>query len=223
MEKHSVSRLIGAPPGYVGYDQGGQLTEAVRRRPYSVVLFDEIEKAHPDVLNSLLQVLDDGRLTDGQGRVVDFRNTVLIMTSNIGAQSILDNSDKSNHEIEQIVLNQLREYLRPEFINRIDEIVVYNSISKDLIREIVDIQVREFSKVIAEKNMKISLSNAAKDYLAEKGYSEQFGARPLKRAIYRELQVPLSKKILAGEIIEGESVQVELGNNGLSLAVEAQA
>ena len=213
MEKHAVARLIGAPPGYVGYDEGGQLTEAIRRRPYSVVLFDEIEKAHPDVLNILLQVLDDGRLTDGQGRVVDFRNVVLIMTSNIGSQLILDKAQESRESLLLVLMDQLRQHMRPEFINRIDDIVVFNSLDTSLIREIVDIQLRSVNKMLEDRKMHIELSSAAKDFLAETGYDPIFGARPLKRAIYKNVQVPLSKQLLKGEFMDGDTVNVDVGTS----------
>jgi len=210
MEKHSVSRLVGAPPGYVGYDEGGQLTEAVRRRPYSVILFDEIEKAHPDVLNVLLQVLDDGRLTDGQGRVVDFKNCVLIMTSNIGSQLILEQPDMPRDELMNVMLAQLRGHMRPEFLNRIDEIVLFRSLDRTLIREIVDVQLRSLSKILKERNLTLELTAAAKDFLAETGYDPLFGARPLKRVLYKNVQVPLSKKLLAGEVADGEHLEVDV-------------
>jgi len=209
MEKHSVSRLIGAPPGYVGFEEGGQLSEAVRRRPYSVVLFDEIEKAHPDVLNALLQVFDDGRMTDGQGRSVDFRNTLLIMTSNLGAEEIRNKMLTSKD-----VPEYLKKYLRPEFINRIDEIVIFKSLTTELIREVVDVQIVAFNKLLKEKNIVLEVTNEAKDYLAEIGYSPEFGARPLKRVIYKELQVPLSKKVLEGLFGDGDKISASLIKNG---------
>ncbi len=228
MEKHSVSRLIGAPPGYVGYDEGGQLTEAVRRRPYSVILMDEIEKAHPDVLNVLLQVLDDGRLTDGQGQVVDFRNTVLIMTSNLGSHFILENVDRSREQIQAGVLEILKQQMRPEFLNRIDEIVVFKSLDRKLIREIVDIQVRNLSKVLADRKLSIELTDAAKDWLADVGYDPLFGARPLKRVVYKEVQVPLSKRLLAGDFRDGDAIRADLsvgggGRKELSFSAGARA
>ncbi len=209
MEKHSVARLIGAPPGYVGFEEGGQLTEAVRRRPYAVILFDEIEKAHPDVLNALLQVFDDGRLTDGQGRSVDFRNTLLIMTSNLGAEEIRTKMLGSKD-----VAEYLKKYLRPEFINRIDDIIVFKSLTPELIREVVDVQMRGLSKLLKDKNISLEVEDDAKDYLAELGYSPDFGARPLKRVIYRELQVPFSKKILEGIFGDGDKVVAKLIKNG---------
>jgi len=215
MEKHSTARLIGAPPGYVGFDEGGQLTEAVRRRPYSVILFDEIEKAHPDVLNVLLQVLDDGRLTDGQGRVVDFKNVVLIMTSNIGSQNILEKTAEgiSKTSLQNMLLEQLRQYMRPEFINRIDDIIIFNPLSAQLIREIVEIQIRGVNKLLIERKLKLTLSEAAKDFLGESGYDPAYGARPLKRVIYKNIQVPLSKKLLAGEFMDGEHIEVDVLKN----------
>ncbi|NCN26654.1 ATP-dependent chaperone ClpB [bacterium] len=209
MEKHSVSRLIGAPPGYVGYDEGGQLTEAVRRRPYCVVLFDEIEKAHQDVLNVLLQVLDDGRLTDGQGRVVDFKNVALIMTSNIGSHIALEGGKISEVEMQTRMLEELKSHLRPEFINRIDEVVVFSPLSSVLIREIVDVQVKQLDRILDQQKLSLTLSNDAKDYLAKIGYDPVYGARPLKRAIYKKIQVPLSKKLLAGEFLEGDRISVD--------------
>ncbi|MEO5667170.1 MAG: ATP-dependent chaperone ClpB [Bdellovibrionota bacterium] len=210
MEKHSVSRFIGAPPGYVGFEEGGQLTEMIRRRPYAVVLLDEIEKAHPDVLNVLLQILDDGRLTDGQGRVVDFRNVVVIMTSNIGSDLILDSVGESEQKLHAKLMDQLRNHLRPEFINRIDETIVFHSLDMKLIREIVDIQVKSLNKILLQRKLVLRLDDDAKDYLAHEGYDPQFGARPLKRAIYRKLQVPLSKKLLEGAFSEGDTVEVHV-------------
>jgi ATP-dependent Clp protease ATP-binding subunit ClpB len=211
MEKHAVARLIGAPPGYVGYDEGGQLTEAVRRRPYSVILFDEIEKAHPDVLNVLLQVLDDGRLTDGQGRVVDFRNVVLIMTSNIGANFILDNSTLDFDRMRVAMMEQLRQHLRPEFINRIDDVVVFQGLDRERIREIVDIQLGAVNRILADRRLTVGLTDAAKDWLAETGYDPLFGARPLKRVIYKQVQVPLSKKLLEGAFTDGDKIIGDVG------------
>jgi ATP-dependent Clp protease ATP-binding subunit ClpB len=212
-EKHTVSRLIGAPPGYVGYEEGGQLTEAVRRRPYSVVLFDEIEKAHPEVFNVLLQLLDDGRLTDGQGRTVDFRNTLIIMTSNLG--NTLWESGRPAPTREEIT-RVLQMHFRPEFLNRIDEIVVFHPLTRKHIAGIVDIQLRRISRLLAEKGYQIEVTEAAREYLAEVGYDPQFGARPLKRAIQRELQDPLAIKILAGEFKEGDVIRVDRGAEGLS-------
>ncbi|MGH7829342.1 MAG: ATP-dependent chaperone ClpB, partial [Candidatus Binatia bacterium] len=207
MEKHSVARLIGAPPGYVGYEEGGQLTEAVRRRPYSVVLFDEIEKAHPDVFNVLLQILEDGRMTDGQGRTVDFKNTVIIMTSNLGSQQIQELGDKSRKEMEQRVTAALRDAFKPEFLNRIDEIVIFNSLGREQIQAIVEIQLRRLERILAEKKLKLVVTDKAKALLAEKGYDPVYGARPLKRTIQRWIQDPLAMKILAGQFREGDRIK----------------
>ena len=206
MEKHSVARLIGAPPGYVGYDEGGQLTEVVRRRPYSVVLFDEVEKAHPDVWNVLLQVLDDGRLTDGQGRTVDFKNTVLILTSNVGSGHISGLDDAA--AIRAAVLEELRGSFRPEFLNRLDEVVIFKRLERAQIRSIVDIQLRRFAERIARRDLKVTMDDAAKDYLAEVGWDPVYGARPLKRAIQQYVENPLAQKILAGEFAPGDTVRV---------------
>jgi len=210
-EKHTVSRLIGAPPGYVGYDEGGQLTESVRRRPYSVVLFDEIEKAHPEVFNVLLQLLDDGRLTDGQGRTVDFRNTVVIMTSNLGSQLWEGGRKATRDEINKVLQN----HFRPEFLNRIDEIVTFHQLTKAHLAGIVDIQLRHVSKLLADKGYGLEVSEAAREYLAEVGYDPDFGARPLKRAIQRELQDSLALKILSGDFHEGDVIRVDRGEESL--------
>ena len=215
-EKHTVSRLIGAPPGYVGYDEGGQLTEAVRRRPYSVVLFDEIEKAHSEVFNVLLQLLDDGRLTDGQGRTVDFRNTVVIMTSNLGNQLWENGKSVTRDEITHV----LKDHFRPEFLNRIDEIVVFHPLLKKHMADIADIQLKRVAGLMEEKGFHLKVSSAARDYLAEKGYDASFGARPLKRTIQRELQDPLALKILAGDFHEGETILVEPGKEGLEFKAQ---
>jgi ATP-dependent Clp protease ATP-binding subunit ClpB len=212
MEKFSVSRLIGAPPGYVGYEEGGQLTEAVRRRPYSVILFDEIEKAYPDVFNILLQILDDGRLTDGQGHVVNFKNTVIIMTSNIGSQYIQD-SNISYEELKRKVNDALRLQFRPEFLNRVDEIVIFNRLNMERILEIVDIQLALVEKRLKEKDIKLILTNRAKRLVAEKGFDSAFGARPLKRTIQKELLDPLSVKILEKEFKEGDTIVVDIKDN----------
>ncbi len=222
MEKFSVSRLIGAPPGYVGYEEGGQLTEAVRRRPYSVVLLDEIEKAHPEVFNILLQVLDEGRLTDNQGRTINFKNTVIIMTSNLGSHIIQENLEQLNEQnIQQIMGNLrlllsdlLKKTIRPEFLNRIDDIVLFKPLSKREIRQIVDIQVEKVQKMLEEKEIKITLENDAKDWLAELGYDVTFGARPLKRTIQKFLINPLSQELLAGSFEKGDSILVSIGEKG---------
>jgi len=204
MEKHAVARLIGAPPGYVGYEEGGQLTEAVRRRPYAVVLFDEIEKAHHDVFNVLLQILDEGRLTDAQGRTVDFKNTVLIMTSNAPPDA-------------------LREIFRPEFLNRIDETVVFGALTKEDIARVVDLQLARLRHLLADKRVTIELTPKARAFLADQGYDPAFGARPLKRAIQKYLQDPLALKLLAGELVPGDSVKVDLGQEALTFSAAARA
>jgi len=210
MEQHSVARLIGAPPGYVGYEEGGTLTEAVRRRPYSVILFDEIEKAHRDVFNVLLQVLDDGRLTDGQGRTVDFKNTVIIMTSNIGSQMIQDMAEKENGEweMEAQVRDMLRQHFRPEFLNRIDEIVIFHTLGKEHLKKIVDIQLSQLEKRIKARGMHMTVSDAAKEALGTRGYDPTFGARPLKRVIQQEIENPLATHILNGDFKDGDTIAV---------------
>jgi len=216
MERHSVARLIGAPPGYVGYDEGGYLTEAVRRRPYSVILFDEIEKAHQDVFNVLLQILDDGRLTDGHGRTVDFKNTIIIMTSNIGSQFIIESRGQDNQKNQEIIFNTLKQYFKPEFLNRIDEIIIFNFLEKSQIKNIVDIQITKLNKTLAEHKLKIVLTEKAKDFLAEKGFDPDFGARPLKRAIQNYIQNQLSLKLLEGEFVEGDLIEVDLKDQKIS-------
>jgi ATP-dependent Clp protease ATP-binding subunit ClpB len=217
MEKHSVSRLIGAPPGYVGYDEGGALTEAVRRRPYQVVLFDEIEKAHPDVFNVLLQVLDDGRLTDGQGHTVDFRNTLIVMTSNLGSQFLIDQPEGEDTEaVKDQVMAVVRASFRPEFLNRIDEIILFHRLKRGEMGKIVDIQIARLGKLLAERKIKIDLDRSARDWLAEKGWDPNYGARPLKRVIQKSVQDPLAEMILAGTIKDGEKVRVSVGKQGLS-------
>jgi ATP-dependent Clp protease ATP-binding subunit ClpB len=212
MEKHSVARLIGAPPGYVGYDEGGQLTESIRRHPYSVVLFDEIEKAHPDVFNSLLQILDDGRMTDGKGRTVDFKNTVIIMTSNVGSQWIHELNGKDNKEMERRVMDALRATFRPEFLNRVDEIVIFNSLGAQEIKKIVDIQMSLLSKRLEGAKVRLELTERARDFLAESGFDPVYGARPLKRTIQHLIQDPLAMKILEGSVKEGGHVKVDVKN-----------
>ncbi|MFZ3337099.1 MAG: ATP-dependent chaperone ClpB [Xanthobacteraceae bacterium] len=216
MEKHSVARLIGAPPGYVGYDEGGALTEAVRRRPYQVVLFDEIEKAHPDVFNVLLQVLDDGRLTDGQGRTVDFHNTLLIMTSNLGAEYLVAQPDgEDSDKVRDQVMAEVRAHFRPEFINRIDEIILFHRLKRDQMAHIVDIQMAQLQRLLDDRKIAIALDAKARDWLAEKGYDPAYGARPLKRVIQRSVQDPLADLILSGKIKDGEKVKVSAGRDGL--------
>jgi ATP-dependent Clp protease ATP-binding subunit ClpB len=221
MEKHSVSRLIGAPPGYVGYEEGGQLTEAVRRRPYSVVLFDEVEKAHPEVFNVLLQMLDDGRLTDGQGRVVDFRNAIIIMTSNIGSEFILEM--KNMDEIRSRISELLKTYFKPEFLNRIDEVVVFDRLDETMIRKITDLRLAELAQRLAARSIGLEVQEAAKDYIAKEGFDRQFGARPLKRAIQNLLENPIAKKLLAGEILEGDTVTVSLAGGELAISTKRPA
>lgn len=213
MEKHSVARLIGAPPGYVGYEEGGYLTEAIRRRPYSVVLFDEIEKAHPDVFNVLLQILDDGRLTDGQGRTVDFKNTVIIMTSNIGSASLGDPTADREEAVQRVML-AMREHFRPEFLNRVDEIVVFNTLSAEHIKRIVEIRLRYLEKLLEERGVKIELTDAAKKELATEGFDPAYGARPLKRVIQKRIQDPLALRLLQGEFSEGDTVRVDVSDGG---------
>jgi ATP-dependent Clp protease ATP-binding subunit ClpB len=215
-ERHTVARLIGAPPGYVGYDEGGQLTEAVRRRPYSVILFDEIEKAHPEVFNTLLQVLDDGRLTDGQGRTVDFRNAVLIMTSNLGGQQIQDMANRDFADVQAVVQQVLREHFRPEFLNRVDDVIVFRSLTREQLAQIVDIQLRRLEARLAERKIGLELTDAARALLAERGWDPVYGARPLKRAIQRLVQDPLAVRLLQGEFAEGDTVVVDAENGQLT-------
>jgi len=225
MEKHTVARLTGAPPGYVGYDEGGQLTEAVRRRPYSVLLFDEIEKAHPDVFNAMLQILDDGRLTDGHGRTVDFRNTVIIMTSNVGSQSILASTragalhdSEAYAEMKGEVLQALRQTFRPEFLNRIDETVVFHGLSREDLRKIVEIQLQRIRRRLVDRHIELVLTTAALDYLANAGYDPVYGARPLKRLLQREVETQLGRRILAGEIPDRCRVVVDRTADALTFA-----
>ncbi|MBW2426625.1 MAG: AAA family ATPase, partial [Deltaproteobacteria bacterium] len=220
MEKHAVSRLVGAPPGYVGYDEGGYLTEAVRRRPYSVVLFDEIEKAHPDVFNIFLQILDDGRLTDGQGRTVDFRNTVLIMTSNIGSQHIIDLGIDAEAEMRQRVMDALRAHFKPEFLNRVDDVVIYHPLGEEQIGRISRIQVDQLRARLADRRIQLELSDEAQAFLARRGYDPQYGARPLKRLIQRQVQDPLAMRILEGDFPEGSKIRADLAADGEALVFE---
>ena len=218
MEKYSVSRLIGAPPGYVGYEEGGQLTEAVRRRPYSVVLFDEIEKAHPDVFNVLLQVLDDGRITDSQGRTVDFKNTILIMTSNLGAEFLLDGIDDNGNissEAEELVMSQLKNHFRPEFLNRLDEIVMFKPLSKSDIRGIIDLLVKDINRRIEDKEISLTVTDRALDYIVEKAYDPVYGARPLKRYLQKNVETLLAKKMLADEVAVGDVLSLDAENDAL--------
>ncbi len=218
MEKHSVSRLIGAPPGYVGYDEGGALTEAVRRRPYQVVLFDEVEKAHPDVFNVLLQVLDDGRLTDGQGRTIDFRNTLIIMTSNLGSQYLADQGEGDDVEaVRPFVMDAVRAHFRPEFLNRIDEIILFHRLGRDQMGGIVRIQLSRFEKLLADRRLTLDLDDSALAWLADRGYDPAYGARPLKRVIQKDLVDPIARKLLAGEIEDGGVIAVTAGEGGLTI------
>ncbi|MGB7125282.1 MAG: ATP-dependent chaperone ClpB, partial [Methylovirgula sp.] len=224
MEKHSVARLIGAPPGYVGYEEGGALTEAVRRRPYQVVLFDEIEKAHPDVFNILLQVLDDGRLTDGQGRTVDFRNVLLIMTSNLGADVlVMQKEGEDSSAVHEEVMQIVRAHFRPEFLNRIDEIILFHRLRRQDMAAIVDIQVGRVQRLLEDRKIRLDLTPEARTWLADKGYDPAYGARPLRRVIQKALQDPLAEKILAGEIHDGETVVVSAGPQGLKLGAEPKS
>ena len=217
MEKHSVARLIGAPPGYVGYEEGGYLTEAVRRRPYSVILLDEIEKAHPDVFNVLLQVLDDGRLTDGHGRTVDFRNTVIVMTSNLGSQLIQEMAGEENYEsMKASVMEVVGSHFRPEFVNRIDDLVVFHPLGREHIRKIVDIQLAYLYERLAERDIRIRLSDAARDKLAAAGFDPVYGARPLKRAIQQQVENPLAQEILRGRFKPGDVIEVAVAEDRLA-------
>jgi ATP-dependent Clp protease ATP-binding subunit ClpB len=231
-EKHTVARLIGAPPGYVGYEEGGQLTEAVRRRPYSVVLFDEIEKAHHDVFNVLLQILDDGRLTDGQGRVVNFKNTIIIMTSNVGSHLILEYRGQLEGEqyerMKESVLDALRHHFRPEFLNRVDEIIVFHALTEADLKQIVDIQLERLRTRLAERRITLELTDEAKSHLARAGYDPVYGARPLKRAIQREIETPLSRLILKGDVKDSSVLRADVAGGQITfssqpLAAEAEA
>jgi ATP-dependent Clp protease ATP-binding subunit ClpB len=233
-ERHTVSRLIGAPPGYIGYEEGGQLTEAVRRKPYSVILFDEVEKAHPEVFNLLLQLLDDGRLTDSHGRTVDFRNTVVIMTSNIGGahiQEMLEEKAKkpgaywvsSNEELKEKIMEDLKAFFRPEFLNRVDEIIVFNPLTKELLKQIVEIQVGRMKKYIREKNVDIKLTDSAKEYFADIGFDPVYGARPLKRALQKEILNLLAMKILDRTFQEGDTVVVDFADDKIAFSKEVAA
>jgi len=225
MEKHAVARMIGSPPGYVGYEEGGQLTEQVRRRPYSVVLFDEIEKAHPEVFNSMLQILDDGRLTDGQGRTVSFKNTVIVMTSNIGTGMVERNTigfsvhgkDKRTEDTRKRLLDALKQAFRPEFLNRIDDIIVFNSLTREHLAEIVEIQIGTLRRLMQDRKLRLEVTAAAKDVLIAEGYDPQFGARPMRRTIQRLIQDPLALKLISGEFVEGDTVIVDAATGGGSL------
>jgi ATP-dependent Clp protease ATP-binding subunit ClpB len=220
MEKHSVARMIGAPPGYVGYEEGGQLTEAIRRKPYSVVLFDEIEKAHMDVFNVLLQILDDGRITDSQGRTVDFKNTVLIMTSNLGAPLLLDGLDQEGNltpEVQDAVMRELRATFRPEFLNRLDETVLFKPLQKEELMSILDLMLRSIEDRLSEKQVTMALTDEAKELLLREGYDPAFGARPLRRYLQRTLETLLARAIISGEVQDGDHVTIEVKEGSLSL------
>jgi ATP-dependent Clp protease ATP-binding subunit ClpB len=226
-EKHTVSRLIGAPPGYVGYEEAGQLTEAVRRRPYSVVLFDEIEKAHPEVLNVMLQLLDDGRLTDGKGRTVDFKNTVVIMTSNVGSHLIAEQVGAGRTTLDEgtrrEVMDVLRAHFRPEFLNRVDEIIVFHALSREQMRAIIDIQLRGLMKRLEDRKIRVELTDRAKDLLISEGYDPMYGARPLKRTIQRRVLDPLAMRVLQGDFREGDSVRIDVAAGDLQFSRGEQA
>jgi ATP-dependent Clp protease ATP-binding subunit ClpC len=236
-ERHTVSRLIGAPPGYIGYEEGGQLTEAIRRRPYRVILLDEVEKAHPEVFNSLLQLLDDGRLTDGHGRTVDFKNCVIIMTSNAGVEHIKRESslgfaprkeeakaEAQRYEaMKEKVMSEVKRTFRPEFLNRLDEIIVFHELTEEQLRSIVDLMVRDLQQRLAERKLDIELTEKAKSWLAKEGYDPVFGARPLRRVIERHVENPLSTRLLRGEFKEGDTVKVDLGDEGLTFVAKSSA
>jgi ATP-dependent Clp protease ATP-binding subunit ClpB len=212
MEKHAVSRLIGAPPGYVGYDEGGQLTEQVRRRPYAVVLFDEIEKAHPDVFNIMLQIMDDGRLTDGKGRQVDFKNSIVIMTSNIGSSYLVAENMRTEEDFEKAaeqVTNALHGHFKPEFLNRVDDIIVFHPLGKEQLVKIIELRLEDLRRLLADRKISLELTDAAKESLFHEGYDPNFGARPLKRALQKLVQDPLALKILDGEVLHGDHVIVD--------------
>ena len=224
MEKHSVSRLVGAPPGYVGYEEGGQLTEAVRRKPYSVVLFDEVEKAHTDVFNILLQVLDDGRITDSQGRTVDFKNTIIILTSNLGSNIILegiDNEGKLRDEAREQVEMLLKSQFRPEFLNRLDEIVFYTPLTRDQITGIMQLMLKELSGRLADRHLTVELTDAAKEYVIDNGYDPVYGARPLKRFIQRAVETPIARMLIARDVPEGSRIIVDVENDEIAVSYDA--
>ena len=222
MEKHSVSRLVGAPPGYVGYDEGGQLTEAVRRKPYSVILFDEIEKAHPDVFNILLQLLDDGRLTDNQGRTVDFKNTIVIMTSNIGSSELIENMNQEGYipeEVKEKVTGELKNYFRPEFLNRVDDIIVFSALTLEQVKKIIDLAFKGIEKRLADREMKLTMTDAAKELIAKESYDPQYGARPIKRYLQKHVENELASMIIRGDLLDGGSVTID--SDGTNLTFQA--
>jgi ATP-dependent Clp protease ATP-binding subunit ClpB len=227
MEKHTTSRLIGAPPGYIGYDEGGQLTEAVRRKPYSVILFDEVEKAHADVFNVLLQLLDDGRLTDSQGRTVDFKNTVVIMTSNLGSQHLLEGATDSSGEVTEgarrAVMSELRRHFRPEFLNRIDDVVLFKALTLPEIERVVDLQTQELRKRLEERGLRLEITEAARKHIAQEGFDPVFGARPLKRYIQHQLESKIGRALVAGEAREGSVIRVDEADGALVTRIGAPA
>ena len=216
MEKHSVSRLIGAPPGYIGYDEGGQLTEAVRRNPYSIILFDEIEKAHKDVFNVLLQILDDGRITDSNGRLVDFKNTIIIMTSNLGSDYILENVPNKDN----LIASELKNTFKPEFLNRIDEIIIFNSLSKEITYKILDNSIKEIENRLQDKQIKIFITKSAKDYIIESSYDEKYGARVIKRYIVKNVETIIANKIISNDIKYNSVITIDIINNKLDILVQ---
>jgi len=223
MEKHAVARLIGAPPGYIGYDEGGQLTEAVRRRPYAVILFDEVEKAHPDVFNVLLQIMDDGRLTDSKGRTVDFKNTVLIMTSNLGSAFLVSDSLKSDKDFEmarESVMHMLREHFRPEFLNRVDDMVIFRPLGHAQMNEILDLRLNDIRKLLEDRQISLELTEPARQLILASGWDAAYGARPLKRALQRMVQDPLAMKILDGEVLHGSHVRIDVDRKSNQLLLE---
>jgi ATP-dependent Clp protease ATP-binding subunit ClpB len=223
MEKHSVARLIGAPPGYVGYEEGGQLTEAVRRRPYAVILFDEVEKAHPDVFNVLLQVLDDGRITDSQGRTVDFKNTILIMTSNIGSRYLLEGIEDDGEiskECESLVMNDLRASFRPEFLNRLDEVVLFKPLTKDNISAIINLIMTDLNKRLEDREIRVELTQKAKEYIAENAYDPAYGARPLKRFLQKNVETLSARLIISDQVRAGDTIWIDVEPNGLYARIE---
>ena len=224
MEKHSVSRLVGAPPGYVGYDEGGQLTEAVRRKPYSVILFDEIEKAHPDVFNILLQLLDDGRLTDNQGRTVDFKNTIVIMTSNIGSMYLTENIEKDGsvpEEVKEHVVEDMKKHFRPEFINRLDDIIVFSPLTEKQIGKIIDMSMAEIESRLEDRNIKLHLTDASKALIAKEAYTPQYGARPVKRYMQKHIETRIADKIIRGEVSDGDEITIDLTEKNQANSVYA--
>jgi ATP-dependent Clp protease ATP-binding subunit ClpB len=220
MEKHTVSRLIGAPPGYVGYDEGGQLTESVRRKPYSVILFDEIEKAHPDVFNVLLQIFDDGRLTDGHGRTVDFKNTVIIMTSNIGSHYLLEGvTDRGEitESAKEQVMSEMRHQFRPEFLNRVDDIILFKPLILEEVKQIVDLLTRDLASRLEDRRIHITISDAAREFIARSSYDPVYGARPLRRFLQRELETRIGRAMIAGDVPDGATIQVDVADNQLTV------